>query len=217
MNDFIRARSSEQKEFRMSEIKNAADMLFKKHPFSDITLTTIAENLGWSRANLYKYVTNKEEIFLAIVEEKMEIYFSSLYAAFPEKNNFSPEVIAEVWAGILNANQEYLRYVSILTSIIEKNVTVKRLVAFKKKYYDFEISFCIRLSEMLKISEKTSAKLFLDILFYASASASSCEKNPLIQQALEKINIKTEKSDFSAKLKDFILMEIMWNTKQQKD
>lgn len=126
-------------------------------------------------------------------------------------------MIAEVWAGILNANQEYLRYVSILTSIIEKNVTVKRLVAFKKKYYDFEISFCIRLSEMLKISEKTSAKLFLDILFYASASASSCEKNPLIQQALEKINIKTEKSDFSAKLKDFILMEIMWNTKQQKD
>lgn len=73
MNDFIRARSSEQKEFRMSEIKNAADMLFKKHPFSDITLTTIAENLGWSRANLYKYVTTKEEIFLAIVEEKMEI------------------------------------------------------------------------------------------------------------------------------------------------
>ena len=66
MNDFIRARTDGQKEIRMKEIKDAADSLFAKMPFSDITLTVIAENLGWSRANLYKYVTTKEEIFLEI-------------------------------------------------------------------------------------------------------------------------------------------------------
>lgn len=35
-------------------------------PYTEIAITTIADKLIWSRANLYKYVTIKEEIFLEI-------------------------------------------------------------------------------------------------------------------------------------------------------
>ena len=62
--DFIRARSDEHKEERLCQIKEATAELFRTAPYAEITLTTIAEKLGWSRANLYKYVTTKEEIFL---------------------------------------------------------------------------------------------------------------------------------------------------------
>lgn len=210
MNDFIRARTDSQKEIRMTEIKTAADSLFKEIPYSDITLTTISSKLGWSRANLYKYITTKEEIYLEITEEKMEKYFNSLNTAFPDGNKYSSSVVAEVWAGILNASQDYLRYTSILTSIIEKNVTVDRLAAFKKKYYDAAFPFSERLSQMLKISVDSAQKLFVDILFYAGATASSCMKNPLIQQAMKKINITVPETDFYDELKDFILMEINW-------
>lgn len=58
---FKRARSAEQKQERMREIKRAAADLFATRPYHEITLTTIAEQLSWSRANLYKYVTTKEE------------------------------------------------------------------------------------------------------------------------------------------------------------
>ena len=85
------------------------------------------------RANLYKYVTTKEEIFLEISAEKMAVYYGSLLSAFPEGNNFTPDVIAEVWAGIVNANQDYMRYVSYLNPVIETNVTVERLAVFKKE------------------------------------------------------------------------------------
>lgn len=213
MDNFIRARNGEQKEFRMSEIKNAADTLFKTTPYSEITLTTIASKLGWSRANLYKYVTTKEEIFLAVSEEKMASYFSALNTTFCENDNFSFEQIAESWAEILEKKQDYLRYVSILSSIIEKNVTVERLAEFKKKYFDSAFPFCKKLSEILKISEQSAQKIFLDVLFYASASASSCEKNPLVQKALKKINIQPTQKDFFKTLKDFILMELNWNKK----
>lgn len=212
MNDFIRARTDSQKEFRMAEIKTAADSLFSKMPYSDITLTTIASKLGWSRANIYKYVTTKEEIFLAISEEKMESYFLSLDAAFPNENKYSVNVIAEVWAGILNANKEYLHYVSILTSIIEKNVTVERLATFKKKYYEFAFSFAEKLSKMLKNTKEESYKIFLDILLFSSASASSCEKNPLVQEALKLINIELPQNDFYENMKNFILMRLNWKS-----
>lgn len=217
MNDFIRARTDKQKEVRMTEIKTAADSLFKEMPYSDITLTTISSKLGWSRANLYKYITTKEEIFLEITEDKMQKYFDDLNAAFPEGNKYSETVVAEVWAGILNVNQEYLRYVSILNAIIEKNVTVDRLAVFKKKYFDAAFAFTEKLSQMLKISKERAYKIFLDILFFAGASASSCAKNPLIQKALEKINITAPKEDFYDELKDFIRMEIDWEAKKSKN
>lgn len=132
MADFIRARSDEKKEERLNEIKTAAETLFASAPYGEITLTTIAEKLGWSRANLYKYVTTKEETFLEIAKDKMTAYYTALLSAFPQGNNYSPEVIAEVWAGILNAHQDYMRYVSYLNPIIETNVTVERLAVFKK-------------------------------------------------------------------------------------
>ena len=66
MTDFVRARSEEQKQARMAEIKAAADSLFNSVPYQEITLSTIAGKLSWTRANLYKYVTTKEEIYLEI-------------------------------------------------------------------------------------------------------------------------------------------------------
>ena len=66
MAEFIRARSPEQKGQRLDEIKGAVRRQFAERPYHEITLTTIAEELGWSRANLYKYVTTKEEIFLLL-------------------------------------------------------------------------------------------------------------------------------------------------------
>ena len=52
-----------KKKERLNQIKEAADSLFAQMPYTEIAITTIADKLIWSRANLYKYVTIKEEIF----------------------------------------------------------------------------------------------------------------------------------------------------------
>ena len=210
MADYIRARSNEHKEERLSQIKEATAELFESCPYSELTLTTIAEKLGWSRANLYKYVTTKEEIFLEIASEKMNAYYTSLLSAFPEGNNFSSQVIAEVWAGIVNANQDYMRYVSYLNPVIETNVTVERLAAFKKKYYELSYAFCDRLSKMLSASQEDAYKIQLDVLFYASSNAVCCYKNPLVQEALKQIGITPPPMDFYNDMKDFLKMRLEW-------
>ncbi|MCQ2983254.1 MAG: TetR/AcrR family transcriptional regulator [Treponemataceae bacterium] len=210
MSDYIRARSDDQKEERLNQIKAATAELFEHCPFNEITLSTISEKLDWSRANLYKYVTTKEEIILEIASDKMTAYYTSLMAAFPKGNNFSTEVIAEVWAGIVNAHQDYMRYVSYLNPVIETNVTVERLAIFKKKFYDLSHDFRDILALMLDISAEKADKLQLDLLMYASAKASTCYNNPLVQEALKQINITPRKMDFYKEVKEFILMEISW-------
>ena len=136
MADFIRARSAEQKEQRLNEIKGAVRRQFAERPYHEITLTTIAEELGWSRANLYKYVSTKEEVFLLLAADECRAYFDALLAALPEGCGLSPATIAEVWAGIANAHQEYFRLGDLLSTIIETNVGVERLAEFKRCYYD---------------------------------------------------------------------------------
>ena len=210
MAEYIRARSDEHKEERLSQIKEATAELFASCPYSEITLTTIAEKLGWSRANLYKYVTTKEEIFLEISAEKMAAYYNSLLSAFPDGNNFTPDVITEVWAGIVNANQDYMRYVSYLNPVIETNVTVERLAVFKKKYYDLAYAFRDRLAQMLGTTQDAAYKIQLDVLFYASSNAVCCYKNPLVQEALKQINITPPPMDFYKDMKDFLKMRLAW-------
>lgn len=210
MQEYIRARSDDQKEERLNQIKSATAELFENFPYNEITLTTIADKLGWSRANLYKYVTTKEEIILEIARDKMTVYYSALLAAMPVGNNFSDEVIAEVWAGIVNAHQDYMRYVSYLNPVIETNVTVERLAVFKKQYYELAWQIQDRLSEMLKISKEEAYKVQLDVLLFASSNAICCYKNPLVQSALQMVSIIPPQMDFYRDMKDFILMKILW-------
>ncbi|WP_252722856.1 TetR family transcriptional regulator [Treponema pedis] len=208
--NYIRARSGEHKEERLNQIKSVTASLFESIPYAELTLTTIAEKLGCSRANLYKYISTKEEIILEIASDKMAVYYNSLLSAFPEGNNFSVEVISEVWAGILNANQDYMRYVSYLNPVIETNVTVERLSVFKKSYYEKANALCDRLSAMLNISFKRAYKIQLDVLFFASSNAICCYKNPLVQEALKLIEITPPKMDFYKDMKEFVLMRIQW-------
>ena len=162
MSEFIRARSEEQKAQRLAEVKAVARKQFATRPYHEITLTTIADELGWSRANLYKYVSTKEEIFLLLASDACTEYFDALFAALPEGCGFSEATVTEVWAGIANAHQEYFRLGDLLSTIIETNVTVERLAAFKQGYYRNVDAMAKRLPRILNIKVSDVERLLLD-------------------------------------------------------
>ena len=203
--DFTRARSKEEKEIRINEIKRVADELFKTHPYGEITLTVIAEKLTISRANLYKYAKSKEEIFLLLAEDKRDDYFASLLAAFPEGCHFSDEVIADVWAAILSSKRDYLSYSEILTSIIETNVSIDRLATFKKNYYKAAEVIANRLSLLLGLNKEVTYSLFMSVYYQAMGLSSGCFKSEKIWQAIKKANLDVKVPDLRAELKNFIL------------
>lgn len=217
MAEYKRARTNEQKEERMSQIKQAADNLFKSMPYTDISLSTIAEKLDWSRANLYKYVTTKEEIYLEIVQNLMTEYYNSLLTVFPAESRLSPETVAEIWTAQVASHEDYFRYASILLTIIERNVTVERLTVFKKTYYTLAEQLKKRLANCLNISEENAYNLSLSVLNYATSYFSNCLDNPLVSQALKNLNIEAPKRDLNADVKDFILMNIDWILKKKEN
>lgn len=215
MTGFKRARSEEQKEQRMQEIKNAVDELFSEQPYHDITLTTIANKLNWTRVNLYQYISTKEEIFLELCADKRDLYYDALKAAFPKECGYSLEVFAEVWAGILNAHKDHLYYSDILSAIIETNVTIDRLAAFKKRYYEKSHEVTALLCANLSISNEDCYEMFLNIHYHAVGIHSICRWNPLVFEALAKEKIERPNIDFRVNMKEFILMNLKHYVNQQ--
>lgn len=206
MAEFIRARSPEQKEQRLDEIKGAVRRQFAMRPYHEITLTTIAEELGWSRANLYKYVTTKEEIFLLLTADECDAYFEALLAALPEGAELAPAEAAEAWADVAAAHQEYFRLGDLLTTIVETNVTVERLMDFKRGYYAHVDEMRERLPKVTGIAPERVERLLLAIYYHATGLVSSCWSNPLIAEALRRLEIERPETDFRAEMRDFIGM-----------
>lgn len=207
MTEFIRARSIEQKQRRMSEIIKTTDRLFHDHTYHDITLTTIAEALGWSRGNLYKYVTTKEEIFLELYLEKQNNYFSDIESAFADKYDLTDEEFTNLWTSILDKHHDYLRYYGILATIIETNVTIDRLAEFKKIVLSgFDPIIQILTKHCHCISSDRATTLYWTLLFHACGLNNGCDVSPLVEEAMKLAGLPKLKNDFSQNFRKFMLM-----------
>lgn len=206
MESFARARSDEQKAQRLAEVKAVAKKQFAERPYHEITLTTIAEGLDWSRANLYKYVSTKEEIFLELDTDECHAYFEALLTALPEGCGFSADVVAEVWAGIANAHQDYFRLGEILSGIIEANVGLERLIAFKHAYYEDMRAMSDRLVSILGLDPERMEDLITTVYFHGVGYVSVCFRNPLVAAALDELGIEHHEVDFRRTMRDFIAM-----------
>ena len=206
MPDFIRARSSAQKEQRMAEIKQAADELFHEKSYHEITLKGISERLGWSHAALYKYVSTKEDIFLELCADARGEYVSSLLAAYPSGCSYSHEVLAQVWTEQLNSHRDYLAYSDLLFTIIETNVSAERLAEFKRGYFEETDLLSKRFHENLGIEPDRAGQLFNSVLFHAVSINGWCAENPLVAEAMEIAGLEQRVPDFKEEMRDFIEM-----------
>lgn len=206
MPDFIRARSSAQKEQRMAEIKQAADELFHEKSYHEITLKGISERLGWSHAALYKYVGTKEDIFLELCADARGEYVSSLLAAYPSGCSYSHEVLAQVWTEQLNSHRGYLAYSDLLFTIIETNVSAERLAEFKRGYFEEIDLLSKRFHENLGIEPDRAGQLFNSVLFHAVSINGWCAENPLVAEAMEIAGLEQRVPDFKEEMRDFIEM-----------
>ena len=211
MSDFIRARSEEQKAMRLGEIKAAAERLFQTRPYHEITLTVIADELGWSRANLYKYVSTKEEVFLSLMADKRDAYTDALLASLPEGCGFSRSTVAEVWAGIANAHRDFFRYGDLLYTVIETNVSVEKLVEFKRGYYEGVARMRRQLPSVLNVAPEKVESLANSVYHQGIGLCCSCMDNPLVREAVGRLGVTPATVDFRAEMRDFIEMSLAWN------
>lgn len=216
MPEFVRARSEEQKAHRLEEIKTATERLFTNRPYHKITLAVVAEELGWSRASLYNYASTKEEIFLSIIADKRDAYINALLTALPEGCEFEAETIAEVWAGIANAHRDFFRYGDILYTVVETNVSMEKLVEFKRGYYEGVDRMKAQLPCVLGVRQDRIEAFVNSVYHQGVGLRCSCLENPLVKKAVAQLGIEPYRVDFRTEMRDFIAMSLTWHRRSDK-
>ena len=208
MGEYIRARTPQQKQERINAILDATEALFEARPYHEITLSLIAEELGWSRANLYKYANTKEEIFLALYTRANQAYIDQLDAAFKEAELPMPHrEFAQRWAAVAAEHHSYFRYQDILVGIIETNVTLQRLTEFKGEFYK-QIEPVLNLlgRQCPGLAGQDRWGFYLMLLYQACALSIAYNMTPLCQQAMELAGIPTSGRSFNEQLSSFVEM-----------
>lgn len=205
MSDYIRARSPEQKQERMEAIMAAADKLFQKQPYHQITMGTIAEELGWSRSNLYKYAATQEEIFLALHSAKNRAWFEDLAQSL-ESAPLPTAEFAHLWAEVTERHADFLRYQEIVISIIESNVTLERLTQFKRDFAGMLAPIVELLARQCDTDETTATDLFLTLLYQAPGLYNHFHCADLTREAMKAAGMPPVEGTFVESYAQFVEM-----------
>ena len=195
MGEYIRARSPEHKQERMDAIMAAADELFQERPYHQITMGTIAEKLGWSRSNLYKYAATQEEIFLALHSAKNRAWFEDIEASLANVP-LPPQDFARIWAEATERHADFLRYQEIVISIIESNVTLERLTQFKRDFADMLAPLVELLARQCNIGNDAATDLYLTLLYQAPGLYNHYHCAELTREAMKAADLPQAEGTF---------------------
>jgi len=78
-------RKEKEFNFRRSEILYEAEKVFAAKGFYSTTVADIAQASGYAVGTLYQFFQSKEELYLTMVAEKMDLMYSSIRSATLEK------------------------------------------------------------------------------------------------------------------------------------
>ena len=96
----------------------------------------IAKEAGFTRSNIYKYFSSKEEIFLEFLKHDIILWWKDLVKTCRRSKTPSVETFAAMWVMILSRYKRLLDLLSIMHSYLEKNVSEQSLVSFKIRAID---------------------------------------------------------------------------------
>ena len=108
-------RKQREHEARRQEILEAAECLFSKNGFFKTSMADIAVASQFAMGTLYRFFKSKEEIYVSIVEAKLEELTSLLKEAIAQANTASDKVNAfiQVKLDYADQNRDFFRiYVS---------------------------------------------------------------------------------------------------------
>jgi AcrR family transcriptional regulator len=125
--------SDEARESRRQEILAAAERLYGQGEAALPSVAAIAAEAGLAKGTVYLYFATKEEIFLALMEVRLEGLIRTVaLASAGGREGWRTRFIA-AYIDELSAHSGFLRLAAIGNTVIERNLAVEVGAAFKRR------------------------------------------------------------------------------------
>ncbi len=197
-----RARSPEQKEQRRRAILAAAATLFEDKGLERASLNAIARKACISKANLYRYFESREQIFLHLMHEDYLDWTAGVERALaPLAGSDDERAVAHALVQTLVERPRLGALASSLASVLEHNVSVDAVVAFKTSMMDV----ALRLANAVAVAmpslgmEQTQQFLLVSQMLMAGMWPSA-HPPPAVVEALQRPELEWACIDFEPAL-----------------
>jgi AcrR family transcriptional regulator len=125
------ARAGEERADRRAALLGAAREMFRGAAPDAIAVSDIAARAGVAKGTVYLYFATKEEIFLAIASEEIDAWLDALDARL-DRGARGAAGVGRALRETLSRRADLLRLLSLLHSVLERNVTDAAVLAFKR-------------------------------------------------------------------------------------
>ncbi|MGF1753539.1 TetR/AcrR family transcriptional regulator [Vibrio makurazakiensis] len=202
-----RARSDEKKNERKEAIYKAALTLFKKNGYEKVSFNGIATEAGFTKSNMYRYFSSKEEVFLNI--------FADLFLLWKEdcahrlqslEQEANVKDFAEVWVESNLSHPQFLDLTPILFVSLENNSSYEQLLEFKQLSATLLYQLAADVSRVYPDLQGEKAFQFLTLSFAATSTywAAESQQNDALQRIYQLEAFQDMKPNFKKNLSNSV-------------
>ncbi len=130
-----RALSPDQKQRRRDAILAAALARFADTSYEALIMDDIASDVGVAKGTLYLYFHSKEQLFLALYQRELFLWFDELDNYLEQnRSSASLESVLQLLGETLRRRPEFLRLMAILHTVLESNLDYHTALDFKQAF-----------------------------------------------------------------------------------
>ena len=160
-----------RRELTRTALLDAASDVFARR-FHAASLEEIAEAAGFTRGAIYKNFGNKEDLFLAVIERRIEAQLKRFSDAFQEDGAtgaMDVDKLAEIWNSILAGDPEWFALDLEFRLYAMRNAEAReRWVAHERDFLGLVTRFIKEQGDALGVSIKIPAETMAGIMIPAS-------------------------------------------------
>lgn len=204
---YRRARTREQKAERLDDILDVTEELLDEGSYRDVTMSSIADRLGYSRTNLSHYVGSKEEILLLLYVRSLRGMLEDLESVGANGALSADAAPSAVAAAVAN-HRDFGRIGALLSSLVETNVSLECLTRCKMQIMDVLASASALLVQMGALCTKEQAIAFLlDLANYVAGLYPAAHPLPVQIEAARAVGYPVQ--SYEASLARYIGVQLV--------
>ncbi len=166
-----RARTDEKKNERKEAIHKAAFTLFKKNGYDNVSFNGIASEAGFTKSNMYRYFSSREEIFLNIFAGLFKKWVEDCIEKLQRLDQEETiNIFAKIWVESHMSHKQFLDLTPILFVSLERNSSYEQLLEFKKLAKDLLYMLSLEITRIYPDIHIDKAFKFLNLSFAATSS-----------------------------------------------
>ncbi len=167
-----RARTDEKKNERKEAIYQAAFTLFKKNGYDKVSFNGIAVEAGFTKSNMYRYFSSKDDIFLSVFADLFCKWVGSFSQQLQSlEQEVDGRVFAQVWVSSLLEQPKLLDLMPILFTSLERNSSFEQLLEFKRLSMNLLYGLTLDITKIYPDIEGEKAFKLLTLSYAATANS----------------------------------------------